>query len=207
MMEKYTLNEKKNDYIKYNFKQLGDIDIIDLLKNLDKIKESDWITDSIRTRGKTHAKIKTLPIRWSPEVLKQTKLTQIENNKFYDILDFDKIEPQLLELYKQNYGDGFIHKIILANMPPEWTIRKHADSGMSLMSIHRTHIPIITNPYVTFWVNHETNQMIEGEVWEINNAQRHSVNNEGLNWRLHLIVDYYPYTGLSEELNEKPRLF
>ena len=122
MMEKYTLNEKKNDYIKYNFKQLGDIDIIDLLKNLDKIKESDWITDSIRTRGKTHAKIKTLPIRWSPEVLKQTKLTQIENNKFYDILDFDKIEPQLLELYKQNYGDGFIHKIILANnihkLPP-----------------------------------------------------------------------------------------
>ena len=88
MMEKYTLNEKKNDYIKYNFKQLGDIDIKDLLKNLDKIKESDWITDSIRTRGKTHEKIKTLPIRWSPEVLKQTKLTQIKNNKFYDILLF-----------------------------------------------------------------------------------------------------------------------
>ena len=39
MMEKYTLNEKKNDYIKYNFKQLGDIDIKDLLKNLDKIEE------------------------------------------------------------------------------------------------------------------------------------------------------------------------
>ena len=37
MMEKYTLNEKKNDYIKYNFKQLGDIDIIDLLKNLQSL--------------------------------------------------------------------------------------------------------------------------------------------------------------------------
>ena len=135
------------------------------------------------------------------------QLERFEKDIFQVILDFDKIEPQLLELYKQNYGDGFIHKIILANMPPEWTIRKHADSGMSLMSIHRTRIPIITNPYVTFWVNHETNQMIEGEVWEINNAQRHSVNNEGLNWRLHLIVDYYPNTGLSEELKEKPRLF
>ena len=76
------------------------------------------------------------------------------------------------------------------------------------MSIHRNHIPIITNPYVTFWVNHETNQMIEGEVWEINNAQQHAVNNEGLDWRLHLIVDYYPYKGLSEEVKEKKvRLF
>ena len=49
--------------------------------------------------------------------------------------------------------------------------------------------------------------MIEGEVWEINNAQPHSVNNEGLQWRLHLIVDYYPNKGLSEEFKEKVRLF
>ena len=49
--------------------------------------------------------------------------------------------------------------------------------------------------------------MIEGEVWEINNAQSHAVNNEGLDWRLHLIVDYYPYKGLSDAVSEKSSLF
>mgnify|MGYP003122981702 FL=1 len=207
MKGKYKLNDLKNNFVKYNFKKLGDIDISDWVQNLEKVKESDWDSDSVRNRGKTHEKVQTLAIRWKPEILTQTNLTLIENDPFYDILNFSKIETQLTPLYKEHYGDGFIHKIILANMPPEWTIRKHADSGMSLMAIHRTHIPIITNPYVTFWVNHETNQMIEGEVWEINNAQRHSVNNEGLNWRLHLIVDYYPYKGLSDAVSEKSSLF
>ena len=207
MKSKYILNDKKNNFLKYNFKQLGDIDILDLINNLSKIKESDWDSDSIRNRGKTHSKVHTLPIRWKPEVLLQTKLTQIENEIFYDILDFSRIESQLLSIYKEHYGDRFIHKIILANMPPEWNIRKHGDSGMSLMQVHRTHIPIITNPYVTFFVKDEFNQMIEGEVWEINNAQPHAVNNEGLDWRLHLIVDYYPYKGLSQEVAEKVRLF
>ena len=78
---------------------------------------------------------------------------------------------------------------------------------MSLMLVHRTHIPIITNPYVTFYVGNETKQMIEGEVWEINNAQYHSVNNEGLDWRLHLIVDYYPYKGLSQSQLKKQVYF
>ena len=134
MKEKYTLNEKKNNFLNYNFKQLGDIDILDLLQNLDKIEESDWVTDSIRTRGKTHEKIKTLPIRWTPEVLKQTKLTQIKNNEFYDILNFDKIEPQLLKLYKENYGDGFIHKIILL----WWTIKTYGFGPSLMRSIELT---------------------------------------------------------------------
>jgi len=208
MKEKYKLNDRKNNFLKYNFKQLGDVDISELINNLSKIKESDWVSDTIRNRGETHAKVKTLPIRWKPEVLRQTNLTQIENEKFYDILNFGRIESHLLSMYQEHYGDGFIHKIILANMPPEWNIEKHRDSGMALMAVHRTHIPIITNPYVTFFVKDEFNQMIEGEVWEINNAQQHAVNNEGLDWRLHLIVDYYPYKGLSEEVKEKKvRLF
>jgi len=207
MKAKYKLNDKKNSFVKYNFKQLGDIDILKLKENLDKIEESDWDTNSIRNRGETHAKVQTLAIRWTPEILTQTNLTLIENNPFYDILNFSKIESQLLSLYKEHYGDGFIHKIILANMPPSWNIQKHRDSGMSLMSVHRTHIPIITNPYVTFFVGDETKRMIEGEVWEINNAQSHAVNNEGLDWRLHLIVDYYPYKGLSDIVNEKSSLF
>ena len=75
------------------------------------------------------------------------------------------------------------------------------------MLVHRTHIPIITNEFVTFYVGNESKKMLEGEVWEINNAQYHSVTNEGLDCRLHLIVDYYPYKGLSQSQPEKTSLF
>ena len=57
MNSKYILNDKKNNFVKYNFKQLGDIDILELIDNISKIKKSDWDTDSIRTRGKTHEKV------------------------------------------------------------------------------------------------------------------------------------------------------
>ena len=35
----------------------------------------------------------------------------------------------------------------------------------------------------------------------------HSVTNEGLDWRLHLIVDYYPYKGLSQSQMKKQVYF
>ena len=46
----------KNNFVKYNFKKLGDIDISDWVKNLENVKESDWDSDSVRNRGKTHEK-------------------------------------------------------------------------------------------------------------------------------------------------------
>ena len=36
MKSKYILNDKKNNFLKYNFKQLGDIDILGLINNLSK---------------------------------------------------------------------------------------------------------------------------------------------------------------------------
>lgn len=204
---KYILNKAKILHCQYNFKKLGDIDISELINNLENVKESDWVSDGVRNKMRTHSKIHTLPIRWKPESLGQGFVNKIENNDWYDSLNFKKLENELLSIYKKHYGDGFIHKIILANMPPNWSIQEHMDSGPSLMLVHRTHIPIITNEFVTFYVGNESKKMLEGEVWEINNAQYHSVTNEGLDWRLHLIVDYYPYKGLSQSQPEKTSLF
>ena len=75
------------------------------------------------------------------------------------------------------------------------------------MAVHRTHIPITTNKSIKFMVGNEVKNLKEGEVWEINNADTHAVNNESDKDRVHLIVDYYPYKGLSESFNEKLSLF
>ena len=43
-----------------------------------------------------------------------------------------------------------------AKHTPNWSIQEHMDSGPSLMLVHRTHIPIITNEFVTFYVGNES---------------------------------------------------
>ena len=53
-------------------------------------------------------------------------------------------------IYTQNY------------LTPNWSIQEHMDSGPSLL-VH-THIPIITNEFVTFYVGNESKKMLEGEV-------------------------------------------
>jgi|TARA_B100000085_G_scaffold226527_1_gene212232 hypothetical protein len=199
--------KKKLKYITYNFKKLGNINISNFKEKVNNLSESIWNGQTTTYRGKTHEEVRVIPIKWIPEVLKQTKIKEIHNNEIYYDLNFKSIEDKLKIIYKKNYGDGFLHKILLAKMPPKWNIQKHRDSGLSLMSVHRTHIPITTNKLIKFMVGTDTNNLKEGEVWEINNAELHAVNNESDKDRIHLIVDYYPYNGLSESFTNNSSLF
>jgi len=62
------------------------------------------------------------------------------------------------------------------------------------------HIPITTNDKVVFTVDGEKKNMQVGEFWEIDNSQDHSVENQGNEDRIHLIVDWMPnLSGQSEE--------
>lgn len=53
----------------------------------------------------------------------------------------------------------------------------------------RLHIPIITNPDVTFILDNERIIMNEGECWYINANFIHSVANKGTEDRIHLVID------------------
>tara|TARA_Y100001938_G_C8020438_1_gene395008 strand:+ start:522 stop:1139 length:618 start_codon:yes stop_codon:yes gene_type:complete len=200
-------HKKKLKYITYNFKKLGNINISDFKEKVNNLSESIWDGGTTTYRGRTHKEVRVIPIKWIPEVLKQTIIKEIDNNEIYYDLNFKSLEDKLKIIYKKNYGDGFLHKILLAKMPPKWNIQKHRDSGLSLMSVHRTHIPITTNKLIKFMVGNDTNNLKEGEVWEINNAEPHAVNNESDKDRIHLIVDYYPYNGLSESFTNNSSLF
>ena len=198
---------KKLNYINYSFKKLGTIDITNFKNIINNLSDDNWDENTSRNRGKTHEEVKVIAIKWIPEVLKQKEIKEIDNNKIYYDLNFKLIEDELKLIYKNSYGEGFLHKILLAKMPPNWNIRKHRDSGLSLMAVHRTHIPITTNKSIKFMVGNEVKNLKEGEVWEINNADTHAVNNESDKDRVHLIVDYYPYKGLSESFSKKLLLF
>ncbi|HUP66629.1 MAG TPA: aspartyl/asparaginyl beta-hydroxylase domain-containing protein [Sphingomicrobium sp.] len=53
----------------------------------------------------------------------------------------------------------------------------------------RLHIPVITNPGVSFTCGSETVHMAAGECWAFDSFQRHCVENKGSEQRIHLVLD------------------
>ena len=65
----------------------------------------------------------------------------------------------------------------------------HVDSHYYWRTHHRIHIPVITNPGVSFSCGPETVHMAEGECWMFDNFRWHTVQNNGTEQRVHLVLD------------------
>ena len=136
--------------------------------------------------------------------------------------DFKHEKPEYYELYFElqnelkpliNYiadyyqNNGFIVRMMLAKLIAGGKILSHTDVGFSLQNTHRVHVPIVTNDQVDFFVGGEKKNMRAGELWEINNASAHAVENRSDEDRIHLIVDWMPnFAGKTEAeaLTEDP---
>lgn len=69
-------------------------------------------------------------------------------------------------------------------------INPHHDHDMAYEQGEvRLHIPVITNDHVAFYIEEERVIMNEGECWYLNLQLQHSVRNDGLADRIHLVVD------------------
>ncbi|OQR81518.1 hypothetical protein THRCLA_11659 [Thraustotheca clavata] len=94
------------------------------------------------------------------------------------------------------------------NIPPERVIRclfaqmtagsvipVHHDTGAWVSQCHRVHLPIVTSDKIDFKVgldekSMETIELAQGNVYELNNASKHMVENKWDQARVHLIFDY-----------------
>lgn len=70
-----------------------------------------------------------------------------------------------------------------ADVPP------HIDSHYYWRTHWRIHIPIVTNPAVTFKCGGESVHMQAGECWVFDSFRGHSVHNGGAEQRIHLVLD------------------
>ena len=112
----------------------------------------------------------------------------------------EQLQPVLDHIARYYQDNGFVLRILLAKLTAGGKIDEHVDSGYSLLNVHRIHIPIITNEDVDFYVGGTRKQMLAGEFWEIDNVQKHAVENNGDEDRVHMIVDWMPnHAGLDVE--------
>jgi hypothetical protein len=89
------------------------------------------------------------------------------------------------------YSRAAFPRVMLARMAPGGVIQPHFDSNLAAKWPHKIHVPLLTNPDVTFFVNRVPHHFAEGEAVEVNNMGPHAVKNEGSTDRIHLIIEYY----------------
>jgi len=89
------------------------------------------------------------------------------------------------------YRRGAFPRVMLARMAPGGHIDPHFDSNPAAKWPHKIHVPLVTNPDVTFFVDDVAYHFEEGEAVEVNNMAVHAVTNRGTTDRIHLIFEYF----------------
>ena len=77
----------------------------------------------------------------------------------------------------------------LMGLAPGAEVPLHVDSHYYWRTHIRIHIPVITNPGVSFTCGGETVHMAPGECWVFNSFLKHEVHNRGSETRVHLVLD------------------
>ncbi len=77
----------------------------------------------------------------------------------------------------------------LMRLDPGSEVREHVDFNYHWYSRVRIHVPVVTNPDVTFYCGEEAVHMRPGECWVFDNWRRHNVVNRGHARRTHLVID------------------
>ena len=102
------------------------------------------------------------------------------------------LEPVLAAATAEyGYARGAFPRVMLARMAPGGVIHPHQDMNPAAKWPHKIHVPILTNPEVTFFVGGAAHHFAEGEAVEVNNMGMHAVQNRGSTDRIHLIFEYY----------------
>jgi hypothetical protein len=77
----------------------------------------------------------------------------------------------------------------LMGLAPGGAVPLHVDSHYYWRTHIRIHIPVITNPDVSFTCGGESVHMAAGECWVFDSFLKHEVHNRGSETRVHLVLD------------------
>lgn len=167
----------------------GEIDVNPIL-DIIKTNSLDWdeYTDRQKKYNTDHAFTKTIPIIFDKSL--NFNHTKIMPTEYFSLFENEFISME--EIVKLSTGEnGKIMRALLVKLAAKKSIPPHVDSGVSFKICRRIHVPIQTNEGCFFIVGDDRRHLKKGELWEINNDKKmHSVENNGVEDRIHLIIDW-----------------
>jgi len=156
-----------------------------LLIKVSALSLSEWMSDTRRqTMFKVHKDTQSIILKFTNEPYGEWEDAWFEWQ--------DVIEPVMNDVLQSGFGveSGHYVKVILAYMPGNSSIAEHKDLSVEWEVSRRIHVPIITNPDVSFIVDSIKVPMLPGISYDIANTRLHSVDNKSDSYRVHLIFDY-----------------
>jgi hypothetical protein len=103
-----------------------------------------------------------------------------------------RVEPVLVAaVAPYGYANAGFPRVMLARMAPGGVIHPHRDRNPAAKWPHKIHVPLLTNPQVTFFIDGVGHHFVEGQAVEVSNMAVHAVENAGDTDRIHLIFEYY----------------
>ncbi len=140
------------------------------------LPDAAWVAHPTGYRGNSHV-----------------RLISVGGTENDDVLGVMHATPHLLACpYVQQVLESFNvvwSRSRLMRLAPGATVPEHADISYHWFNRVRIHIPLITNPDVSFYCGEEVVQMAAGEVWMFDNWRRHRVENASATQRIHLVAD------------------
>ena len=175
--------------IGFNVDELFEHDITQLKEKVLSISEDNWFkfekrNESFIEHNSTHSICLYSEAEEGDEVYSE----KIKNEEFLKLFGDDL--KALNEKYLNKYKSGRMSRILLARLDEFSKIPSHNDSGIHLNYCRRTHIPIVTNDDVEFYVNNKQYRFKENMVYEFDNTKKHAVYNNSDHKRIHMIVDW-----------------
>ena len=183
-----------------NFRLLkSDVDLDYLKRKLAKIPERAWHGSGREQTYEVHKQTQSLLLIHDSDF-------RHYNPTYHDLYtEFRKELKPIFDFITERFGpDGYIVRALFARLAGHGRIDTHTDGLYSLLKCHRIHLPIISNDQVIFTIGGEERVLGEGEMWEINNATLHSVDNNSDQDRIHLIVDWVPNSTVRLEDKRPP---
>ncbi|MDH3634202.1 MAG: aspartyl/asparaginyl beta-hydroxylase domain-containing protein [Gammaproteobacteria bacterium] len=171
-----------------------DVDLEFIKRKLAKIPERAWHQSGREKTYEAHKQTQSLLLIHDDDF-------RHYNPTYHDLYSEFRRELKPIFDFIANYYDnnGYIVRALFARLQAHGRIGSHTDGMFSLLKCHRIHIPVITNDQVTFTIGGEEKVLGEGEMWEINNATLHAVDNRSDEDRIHLIVDWVPNSTVRPE--------
>jgi hypothetical protein len=170
------------------YEVLGKYPVDQLLEKVKSLTDDDWSAWKGRQVFSHQRGSQTIVFLNEAEKNVPAYANDIYNKKYTDLFS-----PELDEIYsiiRNMHPYGGPKRVMLVNLPAGCVVGKHFDLGEHLVKCRRIHLPIQTDPAVTFTVDSAEFHIELGVLTEINNQKEHSVINNSEVDRIHLMVDW-----------------
>jgi hypothetical protein len=173
----------------FDVKELFEYDISNIKNEILNLPEEEWFKFEVRNESyKEHSCTHAICLYSDADEEDAVYSKQIKNEKMLALFsdELHKLHEKYLEVYKK----GTFSRILFTRLDENSKIPFHSDSGRHLSYCRRTHIPIVTNSEVDFYVDSEKFNFAENKAYEFDNTRMHSVHNSSDQKRIHLIIDW-----------------